>query len=105
MQVARVMAVAVLIGGSGLTLEVARSQQPEATRTQLQRHDLGTSGRETVQVRVDLGPGVTFPLHSHPGEEIVYVIKRFLEYRIEGKPPATPKAGQFCSFRPERSTA
>jgi quercetin dioxygenase-like cupin family protein len=47
-----------------------------------------------VQVRVDLAPGVTFPQHSHPGEEIVYVIEGVLEYRIEGKPPVTLKAGE-----------
>lgn len=47
-----------------------------------------------VQARVDLAPGVTFPPHSHPGEEIVYVIEGVLEHRVEGKPPVTLKAGE-----------
>ena len=34
------------------------------------------------------------PNHSHPGEEIVYVIEGLLEYQLEGKPPVTLKAGE-----------
>ena len=94
MKMARVLAAAMLIAGSGLPLDAARAQQPGVTRTPLQRHDLSIPGREMVQVRVDLAPGVTFPQHSHPGEEIVYVIEGVLEYRIEGKPPVTLKAGE-----------
>ena len=45
-------------------------------------------------MRVDLAPGVSFPPHSHPGEEIAYVIEGLLEYRLEGKPPVTLKAGE-----------
>ena len=32
--------------------------------------------------------------HSHPGDEIVYVIEGLLEYQLEGKPPVTLKAGE-----------
>ena len=94
MKMARVLAAAILIAGSGLLFDPARSQQPGVTRTPLQRHDLSTPGREMVQVRVDLAPGVTFPPHSHPGEEVVYVIEGVLEYRLEGKPPVKVKAGE-----------
>ena len=80
---------AVLIVGSGLAL----AQQPGVKRTDLQRHDLSVPGREAIQVRVDLAPGVAFPKHSHPGEEIIYVLEGSLEYEIEGKPPVTLKAG------------
>ena len=94
MKTTRIMAVAVLIVGSGLALHVAQAQQPGIKRTDLQRHDLSVPGREVVQVRVDLAPGVAFPRHSHPGEEIVYVIEGLLEYQVEGKPPVTLKAGE-----------
>ena len=94
MKMARVLAAALVIVGSGLAPDAARSQQAGVTRTPLQRHDLGIPGREMLQVRVDLAPGVTFPQHSHPGEEIVYVIEGVLEYRVEGKPPVTLKAGE-----------
>lgn len=94
MRTALTTAMAVLIAGGALTMDVAQSQQPAVTRTDLLRRELSVPGREVVQVRVDLAPGVAFPLHSHPGEEIAYVIEGLLEYRLEGKPPVTLKAGE-----------
>jgi quercetin dioxygenase-like cupin family protein len=94
MKTTRILAVAVLIVGSGLALNVAQSQQPGAKRTDLLRHDLSVPGREVVQVRVDFAPGVAFPLHSHPGEEIAFVIEGLLEYQLEGKPPVTLRPGE-----------
>src|SRR5829696_4801880 len=94
MKTTRIIAVAMLVVGSGLSLNVAQSQQPGVTRTDLLRHDLSVSGREVIQVRVDFAPGVAFPPHSHPGEEIAYVIEGVLEYRLEGRPPVTLKAGE-----------
>lgn len=58
---------------------------PPVTRTELQRHDLGTTGREAIQMRIALAPGVTFPDHSHPGEEIIYVLEGSFEYRVAGR--------------------
>ncbi len=40
MKTTRTLALAVLIVGSGLALNVAQSQQPGVTRTDLLRHDL-----------------------------------------------------------------
>ena len=94
MRTTRILAVAALIGGSGLALDAARPQQPGVTRADLLRHDLGVPGREVVQVRVDFAPGAVAPEHSHPGEEIAYVIEGSLEYRLEGKAPVTLKAGE-----------
>ncbi|MGB2660227.1 MAG: cupin domain-containing protein, partial [Pseudolabrys sp.] len=59
----------------------------------LQRHDLSVSVREAFQVRVDFDPGAAFGKHTHPGEEIIYVLEGSLEYEVEGKPPMTLKAG------------
>ena len=94
MRTTRILAVAVLIVGSGLALNVAQPQQPGVRRADLLRHDLGVPGREVVQVRVVFAPGAVAPEHSHPGEEIAYVIEGLLEYRLEGKPPVTLKAGE-----------
>ena len=94
MKTIRIMAVAVLIVAGSLALHVARAQQPGIKRTDLLRHDLGVPGREVVQVRVDFAPGVAFGKHSHPGEEIVYVIEGTLEYEVEGRPTVTLKAGE-----------
>ena len=69
------------------------AQQSGITRTDLQQHDLSISEREVIQTRVELAPGVAASKHTHPGEEIVYVLEGSLEYQIEGKPPMTLKAG------------
>jgi len=93
MNTTRIMAVAVLIVGIGLALHVAGAQQPGTNRTDLQRHDLSVPGREVVQARVDFDRGAAFGKHTHPGEEIIYVLEGSLEYQVEGKPPMTLKAG------------
>ena len=46
MNTTRILATTVLIVGGGLALNVAQSQQPGVTRTDLLRHDLGAPGRE-----------------------------------------------------------
>jgi quercetin dioxygenase-like cupin family protein len=84
--------VLIVAGASGL--RAAQSEQSGIKRTSLLQHDLSVPGREVVQVRVDFAPGVAFPEHSHPGEEIAYVIEGSLEYRLEGKPPVTLQAGE-----------
>src|SRR6195952_6160193 len=93
MKTLRTAVLAALIVTSGAALHVARAQQPGIKRTDLQRHDLSVPGREVIQVRVDLAPGVAFGKHSHPGEEIIYVLEGALEYEVQGKPPVTLKAG------------
>ena len=93
MKTTRIMALVVLIVGSGLALHVARAQQPGVTRNDLQRHDLSILGREAIQTVVAIAPGVTAPRHSHPGEEIIYVLEGLLEYQLDGQLPVTLKAG------------
>ncbi|HKT29863.1 cupin domain-containing protein [Dyella sp.] len=74
--------------------QAASAQTLQGThRQELSRHNLGMPGYEEIQLRVDIDPGVTAPNHRHPGEEIIYVIEGTLEYRLEGKPPMTLKAG------------
>jgi quercetin dioxygenase-like cupin family protein len=67
---------------------------PELWRTDLQRQDLSVPGREVVQSRVDIGPEAPLVNHTHPGEEIIYILEGSLEYQIEGQPPTTFSAGQ-----------
>ena len=102
MKATRIIAAVALIIGSGLAPHVAPAQRPGIRRIDLQRHDLGIPGREVVQVRVDLAPGVAFGKHWHPGEEIVYVIEGLLEYQVEGNPPMMLKAGDVL-FIPART--
>jgi quercetin dioxygenase-like cupin family protein len=93
MKTTRIIALAVLLVAGGFALHAAQVQQQGIKRTDLLRHDLGVPGREVVQVRVDFAPGAAFGRHSHPGEEIAYVLEGSLEYQFDGKPPVTLKAG------------
>jgi len=89
----QIAAMAALVAGAVLAPFGTQAQQNGVTRTDLQRHDLSAPGREAIQVRVDLAPGVAFGKHTHPGEEVIYVLEGTLEYQLEDKPPVTLKAG------------
>jgi len=89
----RIIAVSILAVVGAVTLQLASAQQPGVKRTELQRHDLSVPGREVIQVRVEIDPGVALPMHSHPGEEIVYVLEGTWEYQVEGKDTMTLEAG------------
>lgn len=82
-----------LITTTGLVSQVNQGRQVGARRFDLQQNDLSVSRREVIQARVELEPGTTAPRHSHPGEEIIYVLEGAWEYTVEGKPPVTLKAG------------
>jgi len=75
---------------------IAHAAQPRpvgTTRTDLQRHDLSVPGWEALQARVDFAPGASFPRHSHPGEEIIYVLHGTIQYDVKNKGLVTLKAG------------
>ena len=102
MKTTGIMATMARIVGFGVALHALPAQQPGVRRIDLQRHDLSVPGRELVQVRVEIDPGVKFPRHSHPGEEIIYVLTGSLEYQVGDKPPMTLKAGDVL-FIPARA--
>lgn len=83
-----ILALAILIFPSDVN-----AQQSGIKRTELQRQDLSVSGREAIQVSIEFEAGAAFGKHSHPGEEIIYVLEGSLEYELEGKLPVTLKAG------------
>ncbi|MGJ7603220.1 cupin domain-containing protein [Variovorax sp. LT1R20] len=83
-----------LVAASTLAPHLALAQQPPGIgRTQSLKHDLADPGREVIQVRVDFAQGAAFGFHSHPGEEIAYVLEGTVQYQFEGKPPITLKVG------------
>jgi len=92
MRAHRSFAVAALVAANALA-HAALAQQPGVTRNDLQRHDLSVPGREAIQTIVSIAPGVTAPRHSHPGEEIIYVLEGVVEYQLDGQPPVTLKVG------------
>src|SRR6188508_1280245 len=94
MKAGHILVLGLLTFGTVVALQVAFAQQAGIRRTDLQQHDLSVPGREVVQTRVDIAPGVLAAKHSHPGEEIVYVIEGSIEYDVEGSTPVTLKAGE-----------
>ena len=67
---------------------------PGLWRTNLQRYDLSVPGREMIQSRVDVEPGSPPIRHTHPGEEIIYVLEGSLEYQVDGQPTKVYNAGE-----------
>src|ERR1700733_10584209 len=59
---------------------------PGLWRTSLQRYDLSVPGREMIQSRVDVEPGSPPIRHTHPGEELIYVLAGSLGDQIDGPP-------------------
>ena len=94
MRMTRIITVAALIVAGAFAQHPAQAQFAELKRTNLMQNDLSVPGREAIQVRVDFPPGAVAAKHSHPGEELVYVIEGVLEYELEGKPPIAVKAGE-----------
>ncbi len=75
-------AIALVLGSAAVSAQAPRP--PGSTRTDLQRHDLSIVGKEVLQARVDFAPGASFPRHTHPGEEIIYVLSGTIEYEVAG---------------------
>lgn len=94
MKATRTIATAMLLLGATMTSHVAPAQWPGIGRSDLMRQDLSAPGREVVQALVEFAPGASASRHLHPGEELVYVTAGELEYRLDGKPAVTLKAGQ-----------
>jgi len=79
-----------LAGAAGLLY----AQASGITRTLVGRADLSVPGREAVVARVEVAPGAKAGRHTHPGEEISYVMEGEAELLIDGQPPRLVKAGE-----------
>ena len=76
-----------------IALSSLLAQNPAIKRTILQRQDLSVPGREAVVARVEIAPNSFAGRHTHPGEEISYILEGQGEILIEGKPPLPVKSG------------
>lgn len=83
--------IALLAGIWGI--QDSSAQAPGFKRVELQRHDLATAGHEAVLARAEFQPGGAAPKHTHPGEEVGYILEGELVFEIEGKAPMKLKAG------------
>jgi len=82
--------------GLGLTLAAGMllAQASGLTRTLVGRADVSVPGREAVVARVEVAPGARAGRHTHPGDEISYVLEGQAELLIDGQPPRIVKAGE-----------
>ena len=87
------VALAVLAGMWGAQLATAQAP-PGFKRVELQRQDLGVKDREAVLARGEFQPGAAVPKHTHPGEEVGYILEGEFTLEVEGSPPKTLKAGE-----------
>jgi quercetin dioxygenase-like cupin family protein len=77
-----------------LVMGGALAQAPGIKRTVVTRADVSVEGREAVVAKVELEPGVVAGRHSHPGDEISYVLEGEGELLIDGEAPRLVKAGE-----------
>ncbi len=87
-----VILVAVFGAGTWVT-HTLHAQQSGFKRVELERHDIGNPGHEAVLARAEFNPGATAPKHTHPGEEVGYVLEGQVVLDVEGKPSATLQSG------------
>ena len=87
------VSIAALAGALGVQPLLA--QQPGLSREMLQRADLSAPGREVLMARVEIDPGAVVGRHTHPGEELGYVLEGTLVLEVEGKAPVTLNAGDY----------
>jgi quercetin dioxygenase-like cupin family protein len=72
----------------------AQAQAGTIRRTVIQKADVSVPGREAVVAKVELDEGVAAGRHSHPGDEISYVLEGEGELLIDGEDPRRVKAGE-----------
>lgn len=78
------------------------AQAPEIKRTPVQTVQLSTPGKVAIQLIVEVAPGGTIPRHTHPGEEIGYMMNGELTLLVDGQASKIVKAGDSFSV-PEGS--
>ncbi len=70
------------------------AQASGLTRTLVGRADVSVPGREAVVARVEVAPGARAGRHTHPGDEISYVLEGETELLIDGQPVRVVRAGE-----------
>jgi quercetin dioxygenase-like cupin family protein len=71
--------------GLGLTFSAA-AQAQTSKRTELTKGDLTGTNMEIVVGTVEVPPGASGVLHTHPGEEAYYVLEGATAVSPDGKP-------------------
>lgn len=71
------------------------AQASGITRTLVARNDVSFApNREAVVVRADVAANAAAGRHTHPGDEVGYVMEGQLQLTVEGQAPRLVKAGE-----------
>ncbi len=85
--------VVLLLAGASVAAVLAQAPAP-FRRTVVQQGDLSAPGREVVQAVAEVDPGAQSGRHTHPGEEIAYVLSGPVVLEIDGQPARTLQTGE-----------
>lgn len=77
----------------GMLASLAAQAPAPFKRTVLQQSDLSAPGREAVMAMAEIQPSAAAGRHTHPGEEIGYVLSGPVVIEIDGKPAKTYQTG------------
>jgi len=75
---------------AGMTL---LAQNAGFQRTVVHKADVSVPGREAIIARIEIAPGASAGRHTHPGDEISYILEGEGEILVEGQPARKVKAG------------
>ena len=94
LRIGLVSVIAATVALSGLVY----AQQAGFTRKVLQDQEMSIPDRHMVQAIAEFSPGAESGRHTHPGDEILYLLDGTLVVEVDGKPPLTLKAGDVAFF-------
>jgi quercetin dioxygenase-like cupin family protein len=89
----RTVVIIVMLVVAGIVAGLS-AQQVGFKRTVLQQGDLSMAGREVVTAVAEFQPGATVGPHTHPGEEVGYILEGSVVLEQAGKPTVTLGAGK-----------
>src|SRR6476661_10847428 len=84
----------------GMLAAVAAQAPAPFKRTVLQQGDRSGPGREAVMAVAEIQPAAAAGRHTHPGEEIAYVLAGPVVIEIDGKPAKTYQTGEVFIIPP-----
>jgi quercetin dioxygenase-like cupin family protein len=76
------------------TIRPADALAAKLKRTEIQHRDFSIPGREIVQVRTEIPVGVESGWHTHPGEEVGYILAGTVQMEIRDQPTLILHAGE-----------
>jgi quercetin dioxygenase-like cupin family protein len=93
------------LSGAAIAASIAlcAARPSTATRKELHRGELAAApGHEAVTVLAEIPAGMASTRHSHPGDDLGYVLEGTIVLQVDGQPPLTLHAGDVFTTPPGR---